>query len=79
MNNLEKDAVVAMNAGTREEELDSYVMGENLALQTVTVGGIFSLGGMTSNDVRGGSIRRGIFADTCEGFIFNHDMGRYNY
>lgn len=67
-NNLKKDAVVAVNAGTREDEFDSYVTGENLALQTVTAGGIFSLGGMTSNDVHGGSIRRGIFADTCEGF-----------
>ena len=62
------EAVVAVNAGTREDALEYFVAEENLALQTVTAGGFFSIGGMTSNDVHGGSIKVGIFADTCKGF-----------
>jgi len=67
-NDATREAVVAVNAGIREDEFTYFVTQNNLALKTVTAGGIFSMGGMTSNDVHGGSINSGIFADTCEGF-----------
>ena len=63
-----REAIVVVNAGTREDEFTYWVTQNNLALKTVTAGGIFSIAGMTSNDVHGGSIAYGIFADTCEGF-----------
>eukprot|EP00978_Attheya_sp_CCMP212_P039515 scaffold206328_cov69-Attheya_sp.AAC.1 len=45
-----------VNAGVREDELDAFLQSNNLALQTVTAGGIFSIGGMCANDVHGGSV-----------------------
>eukprot|EP00957_Ditylum_brightwellii_P188138 14322770-Ditylum_brightwellii.AAC.1 len=67
-NEEKREAIVVVNAGTREDEFTYWVTQNNLALKTVTAGGIFSIAGMTSNDVHGGSIAYGIFADTCEGF-----------
>lgn len=66
----QEQGLVKVNAGTREDEFDTFLAENNLALQTVTAGGIFSIGGMTSNDVHGGSIRCGIFAETCTSFTY---------
>ena len=69
-----REAIVAVNAGTREDEFAYFVTQNNLALKTVTAGGIFSMGGMTSNDVHGGSVNIGLFAETCVGFrIMKYD------
>lgn len=66
--NRAREAIVVVNSGTREDEFEYFLGTNNLALKTVTAGGIFSIGGMTSNDVHGGAIKNGIFADTCAGF-----------
>ena len=62
------------NAGVREDKFNEFLTMNNLALQTVTAGGIFSIGGMTSCDVHGGTIYAGIFAETCVSFsIMKYD------
>jgi hypothetical protein len=63
-----REAVVVVNAGIREDEFLYFISQRNLATKTVTAGGIFSIGGMTSNDVHGATLASGIFAETCEGF-----------
>lgn len=65
---MTREAIVVVSAGTREDEFLYYITKQNLAMKTVTAGGIFSMGGMTSNDVHGGSIDYGIFTETCAGF-----------
>jgi FAD/FMN-containing dehydrogenase len=59
---------VTVNTGVREDELDAFLTGNNLMLQTVTAGGFFSLGGMTAVDVHGATIKVPIFAETVSAF-----------
>ena len=62
------------NAGVREDKFNEFLTMNNLALQTVMAGGIFSIGGMTSYGVHGGTIYVGIFAETCVSFsIMKYD------
>jgi FAD/FMN-containing dehydrogenase len=59
---------VTVNTGVREDELDAFLTQNNLMLTTVTAGGFFSLGGMTSVDVHGGTMDAPIFAETVSAF-----------
>lgn len=59
---------VIVNAGIREDELCSFLSERNLILRTVTAGGFFSLGGMTSMDVHGSTVKEGIFSETAVAF-----------
>jgi FAD/FMN-containing dehydrogenase len=59
---------VTANTGVSEDELDSFLTQNNLMMQTVTAGGFFSLGGMTSVDVHGGTVDAPIFAETVAAF-----------
>lgn len=59
---------VTVNAGVREDELDFFLAGNNKILHTVTAGGFFSIGGMTSVDVHGSTIKAPIFAETAIGY-----------
>jgi FAD/FMN-containing dehydrogenase len=59
---------VTVNTGMHEDELDAFLTGKNLMLQTVTAGGFFSLGGMVAVDVHGGTINAPIFAETVSAF-----------
>ena len=63
---------VTVNAGVREDALDAFLTKHNKMLKTVTAGGFFSLGGMTSVDVHGATIAAPIFAETTSAF---HIMG----
>jgi FAD/FMN-containing dehydrogenase len=56
---------VTVNTGVREDDLDAFLTGHNLMLQTVTAGGFFSIGGMTSIDVHGATVACPIFAETA--------------
>jgi hypothetical protein len=59
---------VTVNTGVREDELDAFLTKNNLMLKTVTAGGFFSIGGMTSIDVHGGTVNEPIFAETVSAF-----------
>ncbi len=59
---------VTVNAGVREDALDSFLTANDLMLETVTAGGFFSLGGMTAVDVHGATIDAPIFAETAVRF-----------
>jgi FAD/FMN-containing dehydrogenase len=59
---------VTVNTGVREDELDTFLTANNLMLRTVTAGGFFSLGGMTSVDVHGATVDAPIFAETASEF-----------
>ncbi len=59
---------VIVNTGVREDELDEFLSKNQLMLKTVTAGGFFSLGGMTSVDVHGATISAPIFAETATAF-----------
>jgi FAD/FMN-containing dehydrogenase len=59
---------VTVNTGVREDELDAFLTANNLMLKTVTAGGFFSLGGMTTVDVHGATINVPIFAETVSAF-----------
>lgn len=59
---------VTVNAGVREDELDSFLTSNNLMMKTVTAGGFFSLGGMTAVDVHGATLDAPIFAETVSAF-----------
>src|SRR5262249_40441518 len=67
---------VTVNTGVREDEVDAFLTANNLMLRTVTAGGFFSLGGMTSVDVHGATIKAPIFAETVSEFaIMGPDGG----
>jgi hypothetical protein len=53
---------VTVNAGVREDELDTFLTRHDKLLRTVTAGGFFSIGGMTAVDVHGGTVDAPIFA-----------------
>lgn len=59
---------VTVNTGIREDELDAFLTSNNLMLKTVTAGGFFSIGGMTSVDVHGGTVNGPIFAEAVSAF-----------
>ncbi len=59
---------ITVNTGVREDELDVFLTKNNLMLKTVTAGGFFSIGGMTSVDVHGGTVHAPIFAETVSAF-----------
>lgn len=59
---------VTVNTGVREDELDAFLTQHNLMLKTVTAGGFFSVGGMASVDVHGGTVDAPIFAETVSAF-----------
>jgi FAD/FMN-containing dehydrogenase len=59
---------VSVNTGVREDELDAFLSQHDLMLQTVTAGGFFSIGGMTSVDVHGATMACPIFAETAIAF-----------
>ena len=59
---------VTVNAGVREDELESFLTRHNKLLRTVTAGGFFSIGGMTAVDVHGGTVDAPIFAETASAF-----------
>lgn len=59
---------VSVNTGVREDELDDFLSQHGLMLKTVTAGGFFSVGGMTSVDVHGATIACPIFAETAVAF-----------
>ena len=67
---------VTVNAGVREDELDTFLTRNNKLLRTVTAGGFFSIGGMTAVDVHGGTVDAPIFAETASAFtIMGPDGG----
>ena len=57
-----------MNPGAREDDVDAFLTKHDLMFKTVTAGGFFSLGGMTSVDVHGGTVDAPIFAETASSF-----------
>ncbi len=59
---------VTVNAGIREDEVDSFLTDHDFMLKTVTAGGFFSIGGMTAIDVNGATIAAPIFAETASAF-----------
>lgn len=59
---------ITVNTGVREDELDAFLTAHDLMLKTATAGGFFSLGGMTTVDVHGATIRAPIFAETASAF-----------
>lgn len=59
---------VMVNTGVREDELDAFLGQNQLMLQTVTAGGFFSVGGMTTVDVHGATVLAPIFAETAIAF-----------
>lgn len=59
---------VTVNVGVREDELDAFLTRNNLMMKTVTAGGFFSLGGITSVDVHGATMDAPIFAETVSAF-----------
>ena len=59
---------ITVNTGVREDQVDALLTQNNLMLRTVTAGGFFSLGGMTSVDVHGATIAAPIFAGTVSAF-----------
>ena len=59
---------VTVNTGVREDELAGFLLNNKLMLQTVTAGGFFSIGGMTSVDVHGATIAAPIFAETASAY-----------
>lgn len=59
---------ITVNTGVREDEVDALLTQNNLMLQTVTAGGFFSIGGMTSVDVHGATVESPIFASTVSAF-----------
>ncbi|MGB8768633.1 MAG: D-arabinono-1,4-lactone oxidase [Candidatus Korobacteraceae bacterium] len=59
---------VTVNTGVREDELAGFLLNNQLMLQTVTAGGFFSIGGMTSVDVHGATINAPIFAETASAY-----------
>lgn len=61
---------VTCNTGVREDELDSFLTGQNKMLKTVTAGGFFSIGGMTAVDVHGATVTEPIFAETAIAYNF---------
>ena len=59
---------IIVNTGVREDQVDMVLTQNNLMLETVTAGGFFSIGGMTSVDVHGATIAAPIFAGTVSAF-----------
>ena len=59
---------VTVNPGVREDDVDAFLTKHDLMFQTVTAGGFFSLGGMTSVDVHGGTVDAPIVAETASSF-----------
>ncbi len=59
---------ITVNTGVREDQVDALLTQNNLMMATVTAGGFFSLGGMTSVDVHGATIAAPIFAGTVSAF-----------
>lgn len=59
---------ITVNTGVREDEVDALLTKNNLMMRTVTAGGFFSIGGMTSVDVHGATIAAPIFAGTVSAF-----------
>jgi FAD/FMN-containing dehydrogenase len=59
---------ITVNTGVREDQVDALLTANNLMLRTVTAGGFFSLGGMTSVDVHGATTADPIFAGTVSTF-----------
>jgi hypothetical protein len=59
---------ITVNPGVREDDVDAFLTQNNLMFQTVTAGGFFSLGGMTSVDVHGATIEAPIFSETAAAF-----------
>lgn len=59
---------IIVNTGVREDQVDALLTQNNLMLRTVTAGGFFSLGGMTSVDVHGATVAAPIFAGTVSAF-----------
>jgi FAD/FMN-containing dehydrogenase len=57
-----------VNPGAREDDVDAFLTKHDLMFKTVTAGGFFSLGGMTSVDVHGGTVDAPIFAETASSF-----------
>jgi FAD/FMN-containing dehydrogenase len=63
-----KNKKITVNTGVREDQVDALLTQNNLMLRTVTAGGFFCLGGMTSVDVHGATIAAPIFAGTVSAF-----------
>lgn len=59
---------VTVNAGVREDELDVFLAQKNKMLPTVTAGGFFCIGGMTSIDVNGSTVEGPIFSGSATAF-----------
>ena len=59
---------LTINTGVREANVDEFLTQNNLMMQTVTAGGFFSLGGMTSVDVHGATVAAPIFSGTVSAF-----------
>jgi hypothetical protein len=59
---------VTVNTGVSEDELTGFLLNNQLMLKTVTAGGFFSIGGMTSVDVHGATINAPIFAETASAY-----------
>jgi FAD/FMN-containing dehydrogenase len=59
---------ITVNTGVREDQVDALLTQNNLMMRTVTAGGFFSIGGMTSVDVHGATIAAPIFAGTVSAF-----------
>ena len=59
---------VTVNAGVREDELDAFLTANNLMLKTVTAGGFFSIGGMTTVDVHGATVNSTDFPGTVTAY-----------
>ena len=59
---------ITVNTGVREDQVAALLTKNNLMMRTVTAGGFFSLGGMTSVDVHGATTAAPIFAGTVSAF-----------
>lgn len=59
---------LTVNTGVRESNVDAFLTKNNLMMRTVTAGGFFSLGGMTSVDVHGATFAAPIFSGTVSAF-----------
>ena len=59
---------ITVNTGVREDQVDALLTQNDLMLRTVTAGGFFSIGGMTSVDVHGATVASPIFAETVSAF-----------
>ena len=63
-----ENSEVTVNAGVREDELDAFLTANNMMLKTVTAGGFFSIGGMTTVDVHGATVNSTDFPGTVTAY-----------